>query len=452
MKVPIEVLALRVWALAAGVALWMPALMVPVAGLPFQPLDLIVPAGWPLIAAHVLRLPAGLMAVLLATLLSLGLSWLVSGGEAIVLAWTLAFAVPFVLLVGLAVAEKGACRGFLRGFLAGAGGSLALFALQLLVGAEALDFRNNHAFRLPPQYGRGFALMPEVSTFAVHGIIALAALVPFALAGAQGAVRHAVRHMARLLALVLVIGLLFTRSTSLLVLMPPLTALALAKTTRASFNALLLTAIVMSGVGLLVVLFMQSFYVERLESASAERSAAMRLASLIDGLSVLWGEEIFGVGVGRNDLVAHRAFEVARMLGLSFGALPEGVNAQLVGRIFEEGWPATLGFAVAGLMLMSALRRAREPEDVALALVAAGSLMSAAIVVGYRGIYTNWLWLAIPAGLLARWQAARRRAASMKAGEAASIEENLGALLAPGWRCPPCNGMRGGHDGAPTVG
>ena len=29
-------------------------------------------------------------------------------------------------------------------------------------------------------------------------------------------------------------------------------------------------------------------------------------------------------------------------LGLRFGNLPNGVNSHIIGRIFEEGWPAAL--------------------------------------------------------------------------------------------------------------
>ncbi len=406
MSAPLEILLLRLWAFAAGLALWAPAVMVPVAGLPFQPLDLLVPAGWPLLAAHARRLPPGLSAVVLSALLSLAFSWLIAGGVWIVLAWTLGFALPFVLLAGLAACEPGAARALTGGFLLGAGLSLVLFVAQLVVGAEVLDFRNNYAFRLPPHYGRGFALFPEVSTFAAHGVLAFCALLVPCLSPQSGKGRLAVR----LLAAAVAVALLFTQSTTLLVVLPLLAAVALAKTTRASFNTLVLTMLLALGLALLVMLFVQSFYTERLQSASAERSASMRLASLLGGLSILWSGDVFGVGIGRNELVAPRAFAVARALGLSFGALPEGVNGQLVGRIFEEGWPAVLHYLLGGALLIAALRRARAPGDAMLALMALGSLMISAAVVGYRGVYTNWLWLALPAGLLARLHAATPRA------------------------------------------
>lgn len=95
-----------------------------------------------------------------------------NSGSPLVLGWTLGFALPFVLLVALAAPDRPARRWLLAGFLLGAGAAVLLFLAQILRGAETLDFRTNPAFRLPPQYGRGFALMPEVSTFAVHGLIA----------------------------------------------------------------------------------------------------------------------------------------------------------------------------------------------------------------------------------------------------------------------------------------
>lgn len=395
----LERAALRGWAGAAGLLLWTPAVMVPLAGLPFQPLDLLVAAGWPILAAHMLRLPPALVPVIVGGVASLLLSWLVGGGLALPAIWTLAFALPFLALVALATAEEGAARAFLAGFLAGASLSALLFLAQLALGADRLDFRNNLAFRLPPQYGRGFALFPEVSTFAAHGIIALCATLALSL---HPALVPARRRLAHGLSAALAVTLLFTQSTSLIVILPVLAGFAIAKTTRASFSALVPGVLMAVTLALLLSLFVQNFYLERLESASAERSAAMRLSSVLGGLSVLFSENLLGMGVGRNELVAYPAFEVARMLGLSFGALPQGVNAQIVSRLFEEGWPAVIHLALCAAILVRALRHARAPLDVALAVLAVGSALVAATVIGYRGIYGNWLWLAIPAGLLAR--------------------------------------------------
>jgi hypothetical protein len=197
-------------------------------------------------------------------------------------------------------------------------------------------------------------------------------------------------------------ALILSRSTSVLVVLPPLAVLVLARTTRASTNALLLTALASVALAGLIAVFAHALYAARLETDAATRSAAMRLASILGGLSPLIDGQMFGVGIGNNALVRFPAFEAARALGLSFGRLPEGVNAQIVGRLFEEGWPALLHLAAAGWLLAAALRRARGPVPVALACLAAASLMIAGAVVGYRGIYAAWLWLALPAGLLSR--------------------------------------------------
>ena len=400
-----ELRALALWAWAAGLALWAPAIAVPVLGLPLQPLDLVTIAGWPLLAVFARRLPPALLPVLLTGAGSVAIGWAMSGGEPLILIWTLGFAFPFVLLAAIAAGEERALAALLSAFLAGAFLSALLFFAQILLGAEALDFRNNPAFRLPPHYGRGFALFPEVSTYAAHAVIAIAAALVLALHPATGRAR---RMRMTGLATLLLLALLFTRSTSVVVLLPLVVTLALSRTTRASLNMLVLVALLAILMALLLVVFVQSFYAERLASEAAQRSASMRLASIVGGLTPLFSGEPFGVGIGENREIRYRAFEVARSLGLSFGKLPEGVNAQIVGRIFEEGWPAVLHFGLAVLVLGRALRAATAPATTAVACLAAASFAAAATTLGYRGLYTTWLWLGVPAGLLLRHGRARR--------------------------------------------
>jgi len=433
--------ALSLWAGLAGLALWAPAVTLPGLALPLQPMDGLVLAGGPLLLVSLGRLPPGLLPVLGPGLLSIALSWAMNGGSPLVLGWSLAFALPFVALVALAAADARARGVLLGGFMLGAGLSVALFLAQILRGAEALDFRNNPAFRLPAQYGRGFALMPEVSTFAVHALIALGMVLAWLRAGRQAGARWVGRRGASgqssapstalfpalLLAISLVVALALTRSTSVLVLLPMLVALALGGTSGGSVGRVTaplrhpafrnrqgrgpgwLGLLVITGVLVLILAgFVQLFYAERLASASAERSASMRLASVLGGLTPLHRGELFGVGIGENAAVRLRAHEVARALGLRFGTLPEGVNSQIVGRLFEEGWPALLHLSLAAALLWRGWRRHRRstapdrgPDRVVTALwmLAWGGFLAALLVVGYRGIYTTWLWLGLVAGL-----------------------------------------------------
>lgn len=444
--------ALSIWAGLAGLALWAPAVTLPGLALPLQPMDGLVLAGGPLLLLSLGRLPPGLLPVLGPGLLSIALSWAMNGGSALVLGWSLAFALPFVALVALAAADARARGVLLGGFMLGAGLSVALFLAQILRGAEALDFRNNPAFRLPAQYGRGFALMPEVSTFAVHALIALGMVLAWLRAGRQAGARWVGRRGATcaatgpssappsglfptlLLTISLVVALALTRSTSVLVLLPVLVALALGGASDGASHRVqapglrpLVSAsgntrrrgpgwlglLVITGVLVLILAgFVQLFYAERLASASAERSASMRLASVLGGLTPLHRGELFGVGIGENAAVRLRAHEVARALGLRFGNLPEGVNSQIVGRLFEEGWPALLHLSLAAALLWRGWRLHRNssapnrppdrPPDrviTALWMLAWGGFLAALLVVGYRGIYTTWLWLGLVAGL-----------------------------------------------------
>jgi len=131
----------------------------------------------------------------------------------------------------------------------------------------------------------------------------------------------------------------------------------------------------------------------------------MRLSSILAGLTPLSGGEPFGVGLGNNDLVRQRAWEITRALGLGNAKLPDGINSLIVARIFEEGWPALVQMALAaGLLLRACLRRGWPLVEVLLLTLAAGSFLSALAVTGYRGIYSSWLWMTLPLAVLARRQ------------------------------------------------
>lgn len=401
-KTTLEHSALTLWARFAGLALWLPALGIPFERIYLQPMDIMVLAGAPLIPAFWRQFSGPAFWIFMPLLASLGLSWIAMGGEVMVLIWTLIFALPFVALMYLALSHPRAQAAFLRGFLYGAFGAVLLFMAQIIFGAEGLDFRSNTAFSLPPQYGRGFALFPEVSTFATHGIIAFGV----ALAGVLHPLTpRAARHRRLALMGLLAVALMFSRSTSVILLAPLMAGIAVMVTTRPTLNTVLMTmGLAMMG-ALFLSFFLSAFYVDRLETHAADRSMAMRLASILAGLSPLASGEIFGIGLGQNDAVRLRAHEVARALGLSFGQLPTGVNSQIIGRIFEEGWPALIQMVMATGLLIRARATARQDSvTAALFVLAAGSLLSALLVTGYRGIYTNWIWLAAAAALLPTFQ------------------------------------------------
>ena len=386
---------LPLWAIAAGLALWMPAVGVPVWVLPMQPMDIVVLAGLPLLAAFVRALSRTASRVLLPCVASIALSWVAMGGQVLVLGWTVVFALPFVALMTLTLQAPLARRLFLRSFLVGGALSATFFLLQITFGAEGLDWRSNLAFRLPPQYGRAFALFPEVSTFATHAAITCGMVFALIL-HRQSLPRH--RHRAVLLLAILGLALLFSRSTTVLVLVPLLGVTALSLTTRLTMNTLLLSLILIAVLSLFMAYFLQTFYMERLESDSAGRSVSMRLASILGGLSPLISGEMFGVGIGENSQVTRRAYDAAQVFGLRFGKLPDGVNSQIIGRIFEEGWAAVVQMAAAVWMLMRSRISCRaSPEMAALFVLAMGSFLSALMISGYRGIYTNWFWLAAAA-------------------------------------------------------
>lgn len=412
---------LTIWGFLAGFTLWLPAYSLPVRGLPpLQPLDLIVlafiPSGLPMLR----QLNTTVFWIVATGYASLLLSWVANGANLLMLGWAVFLGLPFVVMMFFVAHQPGGRRGIVNGFLLVALLSSLLFLAQITFGAALLDFRNNPAFSLPPQYGRGFALLPEVSTFATHTVMAFG--VALALLLHRDSSNRTRRRMVFLLALFGLV-LLLSRSTSVLVLLPLLIAMALAKVCRANLKSVVLAACMAGAVALFLGLFLNSFYAERLESAAAERSVAMRLSSIIAGLSPLVSGEVFGVGVGENEEIRTRAYQVVREFGLKFGSLPSGVNSQIVGRIFEEGWMVVLHFSIAGLAMIRAYFMRHDPVQSGLFLLAFGSFASALLVSGYRGIYASWLWLSLPAAIATAGPLLRARPPGSQYGPRAQYAE-----------------------------
>lgn len=397
---------IRGWCAAFGLALWLPALGLPGLGLPLQPADGLALLAWPLALLQIPRLTPLGAAILGTSALSMALSLAMAGGQPLVLGHGLVLVLPVLILLQGALREPGPRSALVTGLLIGAALSGLLFLAQIALGAERLDLRSNLAFSLPPQYGRAFALMPEVSTFAAHAIVALAMALAIR---AHPATSAPARARAGALALLMAVCLLLSRSTGVLILAPPLCLAALAMARPLTPARLLHLALALGLGAVLLALFMTQFYADRLASSAAPRSAAMRLASILAGLSPFWRGEVFGVGLGENHEITRRAHDIARALDLRFGQLPDGVNSQVIGRLFEEGWPALLSFGLAAAALLRCLGlRPADPARAALVLLALGSALGALLVTGYRGIYTGWLWLALPPALLAAYTPVRR--------------------------------------------
>jgi hypothetical protein len=393
---------LSVWALVCGLSLWFPAVAMPFAPLPLQALDLVVLCGLPLVASYWARFGKSAGWIGLSFLASVGLSFSVAGGEWLILVHALCLALPFVAIVSLC-GDDAAARGMLlRGFLIGGVVSALFFLAQIVFGAEALDFRTNVTFSLPSHYRRGFAFFPEVSTFATHATITLAICLALVL---HPVTARRDRKRALWLAILMTLALMLSRSTSFLVVAPILCLFAATQARRMTIAWLLRLGLMLGLIALLLAVFFTQFYVDRLDTAAAPRSIAMRLASILGGLSPLWTGELFGVGLGENHEILRRSFDIGRTLDLNFGQLPQGVNSQIVARIFEEGWPAALNLGLGlALLLRVSIRHKADPVVAALTVLALGSFLTALMVTGYRGIYTNWLWLGLPAGLLAAQQ------------------------------------------------
>jgi hypothetical protein len=261
----------------------------------------------------------------------------------------------------------------------------------MVVGAQQLDFRTNTSFRNPSQYGRGFAIFPEVSTFATHLIYLLGIML----------VVRRFRILQRLLKLrkaglwllLALTCLAISRSSSVIVIAPIIVAVAYMKGRKLSLSELIGVLAMVGVTMLLLQIYITNFYLDRAQG-SAFRSMWLRGITILTGLSVIPNGEIFGVGLGNNGAVTTRAFEVARSLNFSFILLPTGINSFVVARIFEEGWLALIMFGFAFVMLMQVVfRRQSDPALMCLTILALASFLVSLLVTGYRGIYMNWFWL-----------------------------------------------------------
>ncbi|WP_170760010.1 O-antigen ligase family protein [Ruegeria lacuscaerulensis] len=382
---------LRYFASAFGFFLWFPALAVPAGPMSLQVVDLLAVASWPLLITQLPKTGPRSFTVICLSLFSALVAF---QGEtsAMILAYYFLFLTPFLLMVSHIIMRDFARMAFVKSFAFGGAVSCVLFLAQIVVGADLLDFRNNTNFSLPPQHGRGFALFPEVSTFATHVIYLLAVLI---VAWRSGVIRKFFPY-GRTVSLIIIalICLALSKSSSVLVILPAVLLLAYLKGRRLTYKGLLG---VLLACGILVIalqLYYSEFYLQRAEG-SAMRSIGLRLVTMKTGLSVIENGEIFGVGLGNNEAVTYRSYEVARHMGFPLILLPKGINSFVVARIFEEGWMAILFFGMAAIYLLGAIRsKCEDPWLRCLVALAFASFLVSLLVTGYRGIYMNWFWIA----------------------------------------------------------
>ncbi|MEL6914682.1 MAG: hypothetical protein AAFP13_09270 [Pseudomonadota bacterium] len=412
-KEPAELRTLLGLASAAmGFALWFPSLGIPAGPISLQPADLVALAALPIVLAYSATLPAQVWLLLSLSLCASFAAYLNGGALAVLLYYTV-FLSGFVLLVAKIVQQRRLRSLFLRAFVLGAAASSALFLLQVGLGAESLDFRTNDSFSNPPQFGRGFAVFPEVSTFATHQIY-FAGVAIVLLRATQVGRGLLSRPMAWVFLVLVLTCLAMSRSSSVIVVAPIVFAVAFMKGRALSFRNILVLSLAIVLTMVLLQVFLSAFYSDRV-AGSALRSIYLRGITMLTGLSVIPNYEVLGVGLGNNDAVTVRAFEVARALNFEFILLPTGINSFVITRIFEEGWLAIVLVGTAITMLARVLLAPpgdggswlAEPTLLCFVVLALASFLVSLLVTGYRGIYMNWFWLgAIPA-LYARTVARR---------------------------------------------
>lgn len=380
---------LALWAFGAGIFLWLPALAILPASFPLQLLDLWVLAGWPLALWCLPVCPPAILWIVALHLSSTLLSSAFTGATSLLaLGHSALFATGALLLFAQICTRPLSRTAFLTGFGFAAIAMTVLALAQFAFGADSLDFRSNTTFRLPPHTGRAFAFFPEVSTLATH--LLLAALIAFT-----------IPHRASWIAgFGFLATLALTQSTVALLIAPP------ALLAAGALHGLDLRRISALGIALISVaaIFWLTFYTPRWENGAALRSGAMRLASVLGAFGPLASGDWFGAGLGQNGAVTAHAYAIASRLGLQFAQVPQGINSHLATRLFEEGLPALFLMITGGHFFLRAWHHDGLRFDAmqrSLLLLALGSLLSGGFVTGYRTIYTNWLWLAFPAGLLA---------------------------------------------------
>lgn len=410
---------LRIMSFSLGLSLWFPAFGLGLGPITLQPTDFVILLSYPILLVFLPRVSGLAWLVVLLFVGSTLVSFLAMGGSAVIFAYYLVFPLPFLIMIFLVCRDEEAAILFFKGFFVGAALSIVYSFLQLAVGTERLDFRTNRNFTLPPQFDRAFALFPEISTFATHLIYLISVSLVYLRSGVRTVFTPAGHVL--LILLLATIALMLTRSSSVMLVAPLAFAVAILATQQ--FTTAGIVKLLLAGIlgGLLLLFFFNAYYSDRFENNAAFRSMKLRGITMLVGVSVLGTGEIFGVGVGNNFQVTWRALDLGQQLGFSFITVPSGVNSFVIARIFEEGYGALLQFSASFAMLVWAFCQPNKGIVIkALLVLSVASLLVSLFVTGYRGIYMNWLWLMVPAAVLARVAPARR-----SAYEGLSLSPNL---------------------------
>ncbi len=396
-----------------GFLLFFPAFGIPAGSRWIQPLDLVAVPALLIAIPSLLQVRARAALPVLLTMLSWITSVLLARepvGQIEVLFYAAALG-PVLLCTTSFLDRSQGRRAFIGGFLAGGVVSTAFGLAQGLVGgSSAIDFRTNAAFNLLPQPGRSMAFFPEASAFAATTLVHAACLILYRLtidndrdntgseATSDGSTsiekRGLIYRLTPALVVADLLGVAFAKSTSTLLLTPILLLLGfklMGYSAPKAFGRLLLIGPVVALAG---YLFVAEFYSTRFANRDAFNSIETRLSTILAAVGPLRDGQLFGVGVGNNDLAESYILEASRARGLR-AAVTSGITSLLGQRVFEEGIGAILSVGVSLLVLARNVFNRMTPVDKILGLFSGGMLLSFVFVSGYRGLYTSWMWIPV---------------------------------------------------------
>ncbi len=422
-------LPIRAVAWLIGFLLFYPALGIPFGGRWIQPLDLVAVPALLVAVPSLLQVRGRALLPIVVTMLSWAGSVLMArepAGQIEVLFYAAALG-PILLCTTSFLDRSEGRRAFLSGFLIGAIPSSALAVVQGLVGSSSvLDVRTNASFNLLPQPGRSMAFFPEASGFAATTAIHAACLILYRLTvdkeasgntpskdtstnntstnntstnntstnNTEQTKRSLLYRFTPALLLLDLLGIAFAKSTSTLLLTPILLLLGfrlLGYSAPKMLKRLLLVGPIVAFMG---YLFIAEFYSTRFANRDAFNSIETRLSTILAAVGPLREGQLFGVGVGNNELAESYILEASRERGLR-AAVTSGITSLLGQRIFEEGIGAVISVGISVMVLWrNMMNRATSVERV-LALFAGGMLLSFVFVSGYRGLYTSWMWIPV---------------------------------------------------------